>query len=204
MKLIVGLGNPGPDYEFSPHNLGFQVVDRLAEQHSVRLTRKQAHSLCGRFLLAEEDVWLIQPQTYMNRSGLAVQEWLRKQGCGPEELVVVADDLDLPWGTMRIRHKGGAAGHHGLESIIEAIGTPQFVRLRIGVRPERKMEDPVEYLLSPVSRAQRRALESIVDRAADAVEAILREGAATAMNRFNRRRSISEQGCPGVSAGGIG
>lgn len=192
MKLIVGLGNPGSEYEFSPHNLGFQVVARLAERHAVRLTRKQAQSLCGRFLLGEEEVWLIQPQTFMNRSGVAVGQWLQKQGCGPEALVVVADELDLPWGTLRIRPKGGAAGHHGLESIIEAIGTQQFVRVRIGVCPERKPEDPLAYLLSPLSRAKRREAEEVIDGAADAVETIVRQGVATAMNRCNRRRSISE------------
>ena len=163
MRLIVGLGNPGPEYAFSPHNLGFQVVERLAERHAVRLTRRQAQSLCGRYDWGEEEVWLIQPQTFMNRSGQAVRQWLQHRDCSPAELVVVADDLDLPWGILRVRPQGGAAGHHGLESIIEAIGTRQFIRVRIGVCPERKLEDPVEYLLSPLSRARRRTAENAVE-----------------------------------------
>ena len=191
MKLIFGLGNPGPEFEFSPHNLGFGVVDRLAERHSVRIARKQAHSLCGRFLLQEEEVWLIKPQTFMNQSGTAVREWLAKQGCGPEDMVVIADELDLPWGQLRIRQQGGAAGHHGLESVIESLGTKQFARLRIGVRPEQAIEDPIRYLLTPLRRSRRPELEAILDRAAEAVEAILQFGAARAMTAFNRRDSAS-------------
>lgn len=186
MKLIVGLGNPGPEYDFSPHNFGFAVVRRLAERHSVRLTRRQARSLCGRFLFGSEEVWLIQPQTFMNLSGQAVKQWLARENCGPQDLAVIADDLDLPWGKLRIRQKGSAGGHHGLESVIDSIGTSQFTRLRIGVAPQRPIEDPVEYLLAPLPRSLRREAENIADRAADAVETILREGASKAMTRFNR------------------
>jgi PTH1 family peptidyl-tRNA hydrolase len=191
VKLIVGLGNPGPEYQFSPHNMGFMVVDRLAERHSVRLTRKQYQSLCGRALFGKEpgekEVWLIQPQTFMNLSGGAVKEWLVKQNCGPEELLVIADELDLPWGSMRIRQKGGAAGHHGLESIIETIGSKEFTRLRIGVSPEHPLADTVEYLLSPLKKSRRREMEEIIDRASEAVETILQEGAAKAMSLYNQR-----------------
>lgn len=191
VKLIVGLGNPGPEYEFSPHNLGFAVVNRMAERQGIRMGRKQAQSLCGHFRFGEEEVWLIQPQTYMNLSGAAVREWLAKQSCGPEDLLVIADDLDLPWGSLRIRQKGGAAGHHGLESIIGSIGSQQFARLRIGVCPDHPVPDTVEYLLSPLKRSRRREREEIIDRASDAVETILKEGAAKAMNRFNQRSSPS-------------
>ena len=199
MKLVVGLGNPGPEYQFSPHNMGFAVVDRLAERHQVRLSRKKAHSLCGQFLLGAEPVWLIRPQTFMNHSGLAVQEWLRKEGGGPEALVVLADELDLPWGTIQIRQRGGSAGHHGLESIMEAIGTKEFVRVRIGVSPEEAVEDPVAYLLRPVRRNQRERLDQVADHAAEATELILREGPARAMNRFNRRERQSKAGPEGKS-----
>ena len=192
MKLIFGLGNPGPEYEFSPHNFGFAVVDRLAERHSVRVGRKQFHSLCGRVERDEEEVWLIKPQTFMNQSGAAVREWLEKQGCGPGDVVVVADELDLPWGQLRIRQQGGAAGHHGMESIIESLGTKQFTRLRIGVQPEHPIADPIGYLLTPLRRSRRPELEAIVDRAAEAVEAILRLGAARAMTAFNRRDASSD------------
>ena len=140
MKLIFGLGNPGPEYEFSPHNLGFGVVDRLAERHAVRVTRKQAQALCGRFECKleskEEEIWLIKPMTFMNQSGVAVREWVAKQGGDAKDLVVIADELDLPWGQLRIRQQGGAAGHHGMESVIESLGTKQFTRLRIGVSPD--------------------------------------------------------------------
>jgi peptidyl-tRNA hydrolase, PTH1 family len=187
VKLIVGLGNPGAEYDFSPHNMGFRVVDRLAERHSVRLTRKQSKSLCGRLLSGDNEVWLIQPQTFMNLSGAAVNEWLVKEGCGPEELLVIYDELDLPWGAIRIRQKGGAGGHHGLESIIGAIGSQEFARLRIGISPDRPLADTVEYLLSPMGKSRRREMEEIVDRAAEAAETILRDGTAKAMNQFNKR-----------------
>jgi PTH1 family peptidyl-tRNA hydrolase len=187
VKLIAGLGNPGPEYEYSPHNLGFAVVDRLALRHSISLTRKQSQSLCGRWRFGEEEVWLIKPQTFMNLSGAAVKDWLVKQDCGPESLLVVHDEMDLPWGSIRIREKGGAAGHHGLESIIQSIGSQEFARLRIGVRPEHGIGDTVDYLLSPLKRSQRREMEEIVDRASEAVETILRDGISKAMNAFNKR-----------------
>ena len=201
MKLVVGLGNPGPEYKYSPHNMGFAVVDRLAERHDVGLTRRRAHSLCGHFLLGSEKIWVVQPQTFMNNIGTAVAEWFHKEGCGPEDLVVLADELDLPWGMIQIRQRGGSAGHHGLESIMEAIGTKAFTRMRIGVDPERELDDPVSYLLRPMRAEQRRSVGAIVDRAADAVEMILQEGAAKAMNRFNRRDAAAEAAPPPTSPG---
>lgn len=200
VKLVVGLGNPGPEYRFSPHNLGFAVVERLAGRHAVSLARQRAHSRYGRFALGPEEVWLIQPQTFMNRSGVAVKEWLEIQDCGPEELLILADDLDLPWGKIRIRQRGSSGGHHGLESIIEAIGARQFTRLRIGVSPEGELEDPVRYLLEPIPPPQRPQVEAMVDRAADAAEMIVREGAPKAMNRINRRDSAAEPAASPPSA----
>ncbi|MBI4458976.1 MAG: aminoacyl-tRNA hydrolase [Acidobacteria bacterium] len=193
MKLIIGLGNPGAEYEFSPHNMGFAVVELLAARHGVRLRQKRAHSRCGRFAAGGEDGWLIQPQTFMNRSGLAVREWLTKEACGPRDLIVIADDLDLPWGTLRIRLKGGTAGHHGLESIVEAIGTKDFARVRIGVAPDRNLEDPVDYLLTPLRRSRREEAKIVLERAADAVEAILSVGAEKAMTLFNRRKESAAE-----------
>ena len=187
MKLVVGLGNPGAEYKHSPHNMGFAAVDRLAQRHGVRLDRKRAHSLCARVGMDDQQFWLIQPQTFMNLSGAAVREWFRKEGCGPADLVVLADELDLPWGTIQIRQRGSSAGHHGLESIMEAIGTKEFVRVRMGVSLEVVLEDPVAYLLRPMRRQQREGMDEFVDRAADAAEMILRQGAAKAMNHFNRR-----------------
>ena len=187
IRLIVGLGNPGPEYAHSPHNLGFDVIDRLAQRQDVKLASRRSHSLCAHFLLGGDKVWLIQPQTFMNLSGMAVQEWLGKEEVGPEALLVVHDELDLPWGTLQIRQRGGPAGHHGVESIIGAIDSKDFVRVRIGVAPDHPLEDPVSYLLAPVRRSQRDGAGEIIDKAADAVEMILREGPAKAMNRFNRR-----------------
>ena len=199
MKLIIGLGNPGPEYELSPHNMGFGVIDRLAERHAVRVSRKEAESLGGWLEVGGQEAWLVKPQTYMNRSGRAVQEWLLRQGCEPRDLVVIADDLDLPWGRLRIRQRGGTGGHHGLESIVEAIGSRQFPRVRIGVQ----MEDPVRYLLSPVSRAQRTVVRAVLDRAADAVETILTEGTEKAMTIYNRRDSSAAISCGRSSTNNI-
>ncbi|MBI3894845.1 MAG: aminoacyl-tRNA hydrolase [Acidobacteria bacterium] len=191
VKLVVGLGNPGPEYEFSPHNMGFGVVERLAERNGVRLSQKRAHSRCGRFLQGEEEIWLIQPQTFMNRSGLAVKEWLTREGCEPQDLIIIADDLDLPWGSLRIRQKGGSAGHHGLESIVGAMGTQQFTRVRIGVSPDRELQDPVDYLLAPLGRSRRSEAKAIWEQAAEAVEMILTAGTEKAMTVFNRRKGAT-------------
>ena len=191
VKLVVGLGNPGAEYEFSPHNMGFGVVERLAERNKVRLSQKRAHSRYGRFSRGREEVWLIQPQTFMNRSGLAVKEWLTKEGCEPQDLIIIADDLDLPWGTLRIRQKGGTAGHHGLESIVEAIGTQQFTRVRMGVAPEHEREDTVDYLLTPVGPSRRPEAKAIWEQAAEAVEMILAVGVEKAMTVVNRRKQAT-------------
>ncbi len=191
MKFVFGLGNPGEEYLNSPHNLGCQVVDCLARRHSVRVTRKEAKSLSGRFVYAGREVWLIKPQTFMNLSGMAVQGWIAKQGCLPQDMMIIADDLDLPLGCIRIRQKGGAGGHHGLESVIEAVGSQQFTRLRMGICPERQIRDTVRYVLAPFKKAQMSEAGEMVERAADAVEAILRDGTAKAMNLFNRRRPVS-------------
>jgi PTH1 family peptidyl-tRNA hydrolase len=190
VKLIVGLGNPGEEYDLSPHNFGFMVVDRLAGRFGVQVSRKQHKSLCAKVELGDSsggEVWLIKPQTFMNLSGASVQEWLSKQECQPQDLVVIADELDLPWGSIRIRLQGSAAGHNGLKSIIGSIGSQQFVRVRIGVRLEHPFADTVDYLLSPMKKAMRAEMDEIAGRAADAVEAILKEGPTKAMNQFNKR-----------------
>jgi PTH1 family peptidyl-tRNA hydrolase len=192
VKLIVGLGNPGPEYAFSPHNLGFAVIDRLAERHSVSLRQARGHARCGRLRLEGHELWLVEPQGYMNNSGAAVREWLRMEDCGPESVLVVADDLDLPQGSIRIRQRGSSGGHHGLESIMEAIGSKEFPRLRIGIAPWEALEDPVAYLLRPMRSEQKRQMQGVVELAADAVETIALQGVAAAMNRFNRRSSAPD------------
>ena len=191
-KLVVGLGNPGEQYRHSPHNMGFAVVERMARRLGVELTRHRAHSLCASAAVGDIatvgdiKVWLIQPQTFMNLSGKSVAQWLEIEDRGPEDLIVVYDELDLPWGRLQIRQQGGSAGHNGMESIIASIGTKHFARLRVGVGAEHK-GDPVTYLLKPASLARRKDLELIADQGAEAVERMIRDGVAKAMNHVNRK-----------------
>lgn len=186
-RLVVGLGNPGKEYQRTPHNLGFRVVDRLAESVGARLERPEARSLTAHTEIEGQPVVLAKPLTYMNLSGLAVRELLRKFEAGPESLLVVYDEVDLPAGSVRIRERGGAAGHHGLESILSAIGTDEFLRVRLGIAPDHPVEDGAAYVLRQFSRSEMPQVEELVERAAQAVRVILRDGPARAMTEFNRR-----------------
>ena len=187
MKLIVGLGNPGPEYALTPHNLGFLAVDYLAESWGTKVARREGRALTGRAVFGEEEILLAKPQSFMNLSGLAVQQLLQKYSLEPEDLTVLTDDLDLPLGMIRVRRRGTAGGHNGLKSVISEIQTDRFARVRMGVGPEREVEDSTEYLLERFGNAEREEIAPMLDLAADAVELILREGAEKAMNRFNRR-----------------
>ncbi len=188
MKLIVGLGNPGIEYQFTLHNLGFLAVDRLAEQCNARLANRRGRALTGKARVAGEEVLLAKPETYMNLSGMSVRELVAEFEADPtRDLVVVYDDLDLPFGVIRVRKQGGAGGHHGMESIIGALGTQDFTRIRIGISPGRKVEDGAHYVLSPIRKAQYETVDQALDAAASAVAVIVREGADVAMNRFNRK-----------------
>lgn len=194
MKLIVGLGNPGIEYQFTPHNLGFLTVDRLAERWQVEVKNRHCQSLTARTKAGERDVLLAKPETYMNLSGLAVRELLEEYELNPEQdLVVIYDELDLPFGAIRIRPRGGTAGHNGMESIVGALGTEEFLRVRLGTAPERKVADGARYVLGQFRRSQYKVVDQMLDTAADAVEAILKEGAAAAMNRFNRKPETEEE-----------
>ncbi|HET7751995.1 MAG TPA: aminoacyl-tRNA hydrolase [Terriglobales bacterium] len=194
MKLIVGLGNPGIEYQFTPHNLGFLTVDRLAERWQVEVKNRHCQSLTARTKAGERDVLLAKPETYMNLSGLAVRELLEEYELNPEQdLVVIYDELDLPFGAIRIRPRGGTAGHNGMESIVGALGTEEFLRVRLGTAPERKVADGARYVLGQFRRSQYKVVDQMLDTAADAVEAILKEGAAAAMNRFNRKPEKEEE-----------
>ena len=156
MKLIVGLGNPGPDYEFTPHNVGFRVIDRLAEDLRVAVRNRHCQALTAAARLGQEQVVLAKPETYMNLSGQAVRGLLEKLELKPEaDLIVIQDELDFPFGTMRIQRARSSAGHNGIESIIDSLGTKDFLRVRIGVGPEHKQRDGKEYLMSPLRKAQR-------------------------------------------------
>jgi len=184
--LIVGLGNPGPRYRGTRHNLGRAVVERLAAELGVRLS-DDGWARAGRARLGQATAWLAVPETYMNESGVAVRDLLRRRRRSPADLVVVYDDLDLPLGTLRLRPGNGAGGHNGIRSIIDHLGTGAFPRVRIGIgRPPRGV-DPAEYVLARFAPEERAAAEDAVAHAAAAVIAVARDGLETAMNRFNRR-----------------
>jgi peptidyl-tRNA hydrolase, PTH1 family len=188
VKLIVGLGNPGDEYRLTPHNMGFLVVDRIASEHRVEIRNRQCRALTARIQVGDEQVLLAKPETFMNLSGLSVRELVAEYEAKPEtDLIVVQDELDFPLGTLRIHTRRSSAGHNGIESIIDSLGTQDFLRVRIGVAPERKVQDGQSYLLSRFRKAELAVVDGMLDTAADAVKAILSEGAAAAMNRFNRK-----------------
>ncbi|MFZ0299265.1 MAG: aminoacyl-tRNA hydrolase [Candidatus Sulfotelmatobacter sp.] len=188
MKLIVGLGNPGIEYQFTPHNVGFLAVDRIASERGVEIRNRQCRALTARIQVGDEPVLLAKPETYMNLSGGSVRELVAEYEAKPEaDLIVIQDELDFPLGTLRIHTRRSSAGHNGIESIIDALGTEDFLRIRIGVAPERKVEGGQSYLLSPFRKSELAVVDGMLDTAAEAVMAILTEGAAAAMNRFNRK-----------------
>jgi peptidyl-tRNA hydrolase, PTH1 family len=191
MKWIVGLGNPGPDFEWTPHNLGFLAVDALAVRAGIRTTRPEAKALVGYGKVAGHDVVLAKPQTMMNLSGVSVRMLLERDQGTPADLIVLIDEADLPWGMLRIRDKGLNSTHNGLKSIISALGTDEFVRLRMGVKPEKLWGDRREYVLRTMGREERKIAEQMAIDAAEAVEVILAEGAEKAMSRFNRKASAA-------------
>jgi len=197
MKLIVGLGNPGIEYQFTPHNLGFLTVDRLADRLKVQVTNRHAKAVTGRArigdALREEDVLLAKPETFMNLSGMSVRELVEKYEANPvTDLIVVHDELDLPFGTVRIKVRGGSAGHNGLESIFGALGSDEFTRVRMGIAPEHPVRDGASYVLAQFKKSQYEAVDLLLDTAADAVIAIITDGAQAAMNRFNRKVQDTE------------
>ncbi len=187
MLLVAGLGNPGERYALTYHNLGFLTIDRLAGRNGIRVTRPDSKALVGAGEIAGRPVLLAKPQTYMNLSGAAVARLTEKHAVGLAELVVVYDDLDLPWGSMRIRPRGSAGGHHGMESIIGCLGSEEFSRVRLGIHPGHPVRDGAEFVLSPLKRSQEKELDEMLERAALAVESIIAEGVEKAMARFNRR-----------------
>jgi PTH1 family peptidyl-tRNA hydrolase len=187
MYLIVGLGNPGPEYHLTPHNLGFLTVDLLAEQAGIRVARPEAGALVGRGEIAGEPVVLAKPLSFMNLSGGPVKKVLEKYGLGPERLLVVYDELDLPWGSMRLKPKGSAAGHKGMLSILSALGTADVARLRLGIHPGRPVGDGARFVLRQFRPAEEKELADILSRAADVVRLYLSDGAEKAMAVANRR-----------------
>jgi PTH1 family peptidyl-tRNA hydrolase len=193
MRIIVGLGNPGPDYEWTPHNVGFLAIDRIAERANIRVTRPEAKSYVGLGTLAGQDVLLAKPQTMMNLSGVAVRMLIEKYQAKPAETIVLIDEVDLPWGMIRIRERGKNSSHNGLKSILSTLGTDEFIRVRLGVQPEQIWDDRRDYVLSQMNREDRRVALEMAGEAANAVEAILSEGTEAAMQKYNRRVSGEEE-----------
>jgi len=189
MKMIAGLGNPGFEYQLTPHNLGFMAVYRLARECGLELTHREAQALTASTRLEGLDVLLAKPQTYMNLSGMAVGRLVAKYGLEVGDLIVLVDDAALPLGSLRIRPRGSAGGHNGLKSIIGALDSGDFVRVRMGVNPQQPIGDMVSYLLGRFRASDQGAVDDLVSQACDAVHVILREGLQKAMNRFNRRVS---------------
>lgn len=185
MRVIVGLGNPGRRYAATRHNAGFWCVDALARRHHIRLGQRRRLAVLGEGAIGDEDVVLAKPRTYMNASGDAVRYLLDRFHPSLEEVLVIYDDLDLPTGRVRLRPTGSAAGHRGMASIIAALGTQDFPRLRIGIGRPSAVMDEVAYVLGRPTGDERRGLEEAVERAADAVEIMVAEGLDIAMSRVN-------------------
>ncbi len=187
MRLIVGLGNPGAEYEWTRHNLGFMLIDNLGREAGIELKRRECQALVGRGELAGCEVKLVKPQTFMNLSGetvacLAAKHKLQTPG---EKLIVISDDLALPFGTIRIRERGSAGGHNGLKSIIASLGTNEFVRLRIGIQPEHPVADSRRFVLDSFPRATRPEVEKVLERSVEALHTILKDGSLKAMAKYN-------------------
>jgi len=195
VKLIVGLGNPGIEYQFTPHNLGFLAIDRIAGSLGVEVRNRQCRALTARAIVADQMVLLAKPETFMNLSGVAVRELIQEYDAKPEsDLIVIQDELDFPLGTLRIHTRRSSAGHNGIESIIGVLGSQDFLRIRMGVAPERPVQAisaavaaGKDYLLSPMKKKELEVVDGMLDTAEEAVKVILKEGPAAAMNRFNRK-----------------
>jgi PTH1 family peptidyl-tRNA hydrolase len=192
--LVVGLGNPGPQYERTPHNLGFLVLDRLAERNAIRVNRPEAKALVGTGRLSGSEVVLAKPQTFMNLSGTSVKPLAERYSIPANRIVLISDELNLPWTGVRIRAKGSAGGHNGLDSVIRSLGTSEIPRIRLGIHPGHPIRDGAEFVLSPLRRAQTEELDELLDHAAGAVESMIAEGVEKAMTRFNRRaRGLAQE-----------
>jgi peptidyl-tRNA hydrolase, PTH1 family len=183
--IIVGLGNPGREYEKTRHNLGFMLVDLVADKCRAVVKREECRSLIGRAEIENQTVELVKPQTYMNLSGEALSCLLKKDDRSIEKLIVISDDLALPFGTIRIRPKGTHGGQNGLRSIIDCLKTQDFIRLRIGIQPEHPIANTRNFVLETFSKAESEAVEKILERSAAAIRVIVADGVEKAMARFN-------------------
>jgi len=193
MRLIVGLGNPGPEYQWTPHNLGFLAVDELANRGSIRVERPEAKALVGLGKLAGEEVILAKPQTYMNLSGISVRELLEKYELGSQDVLAMWDEVQLPWGAIRIHAEGSAGSHNGAGSLISSLGTPKFARLRLGCGPDHPLSGRKEYVLRPMKKSELEVAAEMIADAGDAVELMLTKGIEAAMNKYNRRERQQDE-----------
>ena len=193
MRLIVGLGNPGPEYQWTPHNLGFLAVDELANRGGIRVERPEAKALVGRGRLAGEEVILAKPLTYMNLSGISVRDLLEKYELAPENLLAIWDEVQLPWGAIRIHAEGSAGSHNGAKSLVSVLGTLVFSRLRLGCGPDHPLASRKEYVLRPMKKAELEIAAEMIADAGDAVEILLSKGIEAAMNKYNRRERQQDQ-----------
>jgi peptidyl-tRNA hydrolase, PTH1 family len=183
----VGLGNPGEEYESTAHNLGFMVIDRLAERSGISVGRRDCQAFVGQGTVGGKKVLLAKPQTFMNLSGESVQGLLVKNEMAAGDLILVYDELDLPWQSVRIRPNGSAAGHRGVDSIIHCVGTKEFPRVRLGIHGGRREKDGAQIVLAKLKRAHRQELDELLDYASEAVESIIAEGVEKSMAKYNRR-----------------
>jgi peptidyl-tRNA hydrolase, PTH1 family len=194
--LVVGLGNPGIEYQFTPHNVGFLAIDRLAEQGGLGVTNRRCRALTATTRIAGREVVLAKPETYMNLSGISVQALVKE--FDTRDLIVIYDEIALPLGSLRIRERGSSGGHNGVKSVSGALGSEEWLRIRIGVAPpgdeaaERARRGRKDYVLTPMRKAQLTILDQVLDRTAQAVEMVLAKGAGPAMNEFNRREPGDE------------
>jgi PTH1 family peptidyl-tRNA hydrolase len=193
VKLIVGLGNPGIEYQFTPHNAGFMALDRIAHEYGVTIANRRSKALTASIKIGDQPVLLAKPETFMNLSGTSVIALLREFELTPANLLVVYDELALPLGTLRVHERGSAAGHNGVSSISKALGTEEWARIRIGIgKPPASDGREVKaggssYLLSPFRKQELAVLDEVLDRAQAATETVLTKGVAAAMNEFNRK-----------------
>jgi len=188
VKLLVGFGNPGIEYQFTPHNIGFLAIDRIADQCGVMVENRHCKALTARARIGKEEVLLAKPETYMNLTGLSVLELVNEYEIDPQkDLLVIYDELDLPLGTIRIRERGSSAGHKGMESVIGALGTEEVPRMRLGIAPDHPVRDGSRYVLNQFRKSQLVPLDEMLEKAAEAVGVIINDGISAAMNKFNRK-----------------
>lgn len=194
IDLIVGLGNPGPEYQFTRHNMGFMVADALRERHKGKWIIMPSHSMHTKVTVAQRPIILVCPLTFMNNSGKAVKDMVVCLQLSPSQVLIVHDDLDLEMGRLKLVSGGGSGGHRGVSSIVDSLGTNQIPRLKVGIGRPRFSEDIVDYVLSPFYEDELPLLAEVIDRAASSCELVVLEGLSKAMSIINSQKSISKGG----------